>query len=289
MAGVTKKTYAYLGWSFGIAWVLQVVASILAKSGNQMGFSLTLSCSMYAPLIAVLLSRNTIRDMGWKPKFKGNWGSIFLAWFLPGVLSILGAVVYFIVFPNRFDLSGAYIVATLGENAMTQLEAQGMTYPVYLIISVISSMLYAPWINMFFALGEEVGWRGCLYPQLKEKFGNTKGRIIGGIIWGAWHWPIMILAGYEYGSEYWGAPVLGMVVFCLYTTVAGILIDEVYERTNCIWVPSLAHGAVNASTISILVLNPLYSNQLILGPMPIGLISMIPVVVLAVLVVWKKK
>lgn len=284
-----KKIYAYLGWSFGIAWVLQVIASVLVKGGNQIGFTLTLSVSMYAPLIAVFLSRNSIREMGWKPKLKGNWRSILLAWFLPGVLSILGAVLYFVIFPNRFDLTGAYIVATMGEDALEQLEAQGMTFPVYLIISAVSSMLYAPWINMFFALGEEAGWRGYLYPQLKVKFGKAKGRILSGVIWGAWHWPIMILAGYEYGSEYWGAPVLGMVVFCLYTTVVGILLDEVYERTNCIWVPSLAHGAINASTIPVLVLNPMYSDQLILGPMPIGLISMLPAVVLAVWVLVKRK
>lgn len=284
-----KKIYAYLGWSFGIAWVLQIIASFLAKDGNQIGFTLILSVSMYAPLVAVFLSRNLIRDMGWKPKLKGNWGSILLAWFLPGVLSILGAILYFVLFPNRLDLTGSYIVATVGEDALAQLEAQGMTLPVYVVVSAVSAMLYAPWINMFFALGEEVGWRGCLYPQLKEKFGKAKGRILGGVIWGAWHWPIMILAGYEYGSEYWGAPVLGMVVFCLYTTVAGILLDEVYERTNCIWFPALAHGAINASTIPILVHNPAYGDQLILGPMPIGLISMIPALVLAIWVLVKKR
>lgn len=284
-----KKIYAYLGWSFGIAWVLQIIASFLAKDGNQIGFTLILSVSMYAPLVAVFLSRNLIRDMGWKPKLKGNWGSILLAWFLPGVLSILGAILYFVLFPNCLDLTGSYIVATVGEDALAQLEAQGMTFPVYVVVSAVSAMLYAPWINMFFALGEEVGWRGCLYPQLKEKFGKAKGRILGGVIWGAWHWPIMILAGYEYGSEYWGAPVLGMVVFCLYTTVAGILLDEVYERTNCIWFPALAHGAINASTIPILVHNPAYGDQLILGPMPIGLISMIPALVLAIWVLVKKR
>ena len=40
--------------------------------------------------------------------------------------------------------------------------------------------------DMFVALGEEVGWRGALYPYLKKKFGDTKGRIVGGAIWGAW-------------------------------------------------------------------------------------------------------
>lgn len=37
--------------------------------------------------------------------------------------------------------------------------------------------------NMFAALGEKVGWRGAMYPYLKEKLGVTMGRIVGGVIW----------------------------------------------------------------------------------------------------------
>lgn len=95
-------------------------------------------------------------------------------------------------------------------------------------------MIYAPFINMLFALGEEVGWRGALNPMLKERFGKRGGRLMGGMIWGAWHWPVMILAGYEYGRDYWGEPVLGMAMFCLFTTASGTLLDFLYEKSKCI-------------------------------------------------------
>ena len=142
---------------------------------------------------------------------------------------------------------------------------------------------------MFVALGEEVGWRGALYPYLKEKLGDTKGRIVGGAIWGAWHWPLMIFAGYEYGKEYIGAPVLGPIVFCISTVMMGILLDYVYEKTETIWLPSLMHGATNAFTIFAYLVKPDYSNMAILGPAYIGIISMIPMIVMAVIICVKKR
>ena len=81
------------------------------------------------------------------------------------------------------------------------LEASGISIPAYIAVSSGASMLWAPWFNMFFAVGEEAGWRGAMYPILKERLG-IKGRIVGGIIWEVA--PDHALTGYEYGTDYWG-------------------------------------------------------------------------------------
>ena len=285
-----KKFTLYLIWSFSIAWVFQVVASIFALQGNQLAFSGILSVSMFAPLLATILAKIPLKGMGWKPNLKGNIKYILMAWFGPVVFSVLGGVLYYIIFPDRLDLTGMYMKASYGEIVMSQLEAQGITLPLLIVVSAIQAATYAPWINMFFALGEEAGWRGAMQPMLKEKLGKTKGLIVGGVIWGAWHWPVMVLAGYEYGLNYWGAPVLGMVLFCLVTVVMGTLFDALYEKTKCIWVPALAHGAVNAvCSLPILVLNPDYADQLTLGPLPIGIISVFPALVLTAWMLFKKE
>jgi membrane protease YdiL (CAAX protease family) len=279
-----KKFTIYMIFAFGLAWVIQIIASIFSRNGNVAVFQLLLSVCMFMPFLATLIARIPLKGMGWIPKLKGNIGWILLAWFGPMVLTILGAAIFYIIFPNRLDWSGSYMAIQMGEEAMAELQATGITVPILTIITVVQACSYVPLVNGLAGLGEEVGWRGVMYPMLKDKLGRVKGMILSGVIWGAWHWPSMVLAGYEYGLEYWGAPFLGMAMFCLYTTVGGIILDVLYERTKCIWVPSVGHGAINATAgVPMLMLNAEFADQLTIGPLPIGIISMIPYIIVAIL------
>lgn len=285
-----KKLTIYLTGTFVVAWILQVTGSVCALRGNNAMFTIALSVSMYAPLFGTLIAKVPLKGMGFKPRCKKNLRYFALAWLAPAVFTALGAILYFLIFPQRMDLAGMYIRETAGEAVLAELAGQGITLPLYIVITIMSAVIYAPFINMLFALGEEVGWRGTLNPMLKEHFGRRNGRLIGGVIWGIWHWPVMIIAGYEYGKGYWGEPVLGMVMFCLFTTVSGTLLDYLYEKTKCIWAPALAHGAINAvCSVPMLFLNTAYSDCLTIGPLPIGLISMIPMLIVAVVILWKDK
>jgi membrane protease YdiL (CAAX protease family) len=139
---------------------------------------------------------------------------------------------------------------------------------------------------MLLALGEEVGWRGFLYPELNKSMGKIPTWLLGGFIWGAFHFPIMILAGYEYGTSYFGFPVVGMIVFCIFCIALGLISEIIYDKTKCIWYPSLLHGAVNACTFTAMFLNVSDVERVgklqILGPFFNGVISGIPLLVLAI-------
>ena len=285
-----KQFTIFMIVAFALAWVIQIVASIFANKGNQTVFQAMLMITMFMPFLAVLIARIPLKGMGWVPRLKGRVRYVFFALWIPALLSILGGGLFFLIFPHTFDSEFLTLYGMLEEaGALEQFEAQGLTMPVYLLISSIQAVTYAPFLNMFVALGEEVGWRGAMYPYLKEKFGTTKGRILGGAIWGAWHWPIMILAGYEYGKDYMGAPVLGPVVFCICTVAMGIMLDYVYEKTESIWLPSLMHGAINAFTLFAFLIKPEYADMAILGPAYIGIISMIPMLILVVIICVKRK
>ena len=255
-----------------------------------MSYSVLLAVSMFAPLLAAVLSGTEIRSIGWKPHIKGNLRWILVAWFAPVALGAAGAALYFLLVPNALDTTFAYIRTSLGVASLSQLESAGLSVQLYAIISTVSAITYAPFVNMLFAVGEEAGWRGTMYPILKEHFGIVKGRLIGGAVWGVWHWPIMLLAGYEYGTTYWGAPVTGPLLFCVITIAMGILFDFLYEKTNCIWVPALCHGAINAfAGVPTLFLNPAYADKLLLGPLMIGVISGLPLVLTAFILSIREK
>ena len=283
-----KGTVKYLIWTFLIAWAAQIAVAVLYRNGLAAFGQLLMAVMMFVPLLGVLLSGQTLSGMGWKPRLKGKIRTLLAAWFLPAVLTAVGAAVYFAVFPGHFDLSGDYLASVAGAEAMAQLEAQGLTYPLYVLVSVVSCLTYAPLINMILAVGEEAGWRGFLYPQLKAKFGKGKGRLIGGVIWGIWHWPVMWLIGYEYGTDYVGFPIVGMLIFCIFTTASGILCDWLYERTDCIWIPSLFHGAINAAgTVPLAVCIANTGSAILLGPAPHGVLAGLPLILCAGVLLFK--
>ena len=283
-----KRTTRYLIWTFLIAWIMQAVITVLYHSGLTVVGQLVMAVMMFTPLLGVLLAGGKLSGMGWKPRLKGNARLLLAAWFLPALLTAIGALLYFVVFPGHFDLSGAYLAATAGPEVLEQLAAQGLTYPMTVLISIVACLTYAPLVNTLLAVGEEVGWRGLLYPQLKARFGKGKGWLIGGLIWSVWHWPLMWLIGYEYGTDYVGFPVVGMLIFCIFATAAGVVCDWLYEKSGSIWFPSIFHGAINAAaTIPAILCIPKTGSAILLGPAPIGVLAGLPLALFATVLLFK--
>ena len=178
-----KKLSKYLLWAFGVAWVFQITAGILYRKGNKMGYSVVLAVSMFAPLFAAVLSGAETRRIGRKPHIKGNIRWILFAWFVPVILGMIGAGLYFLFVPNALDTTFAYARTLLENEGMSRLASNGLSVQMYAVISAASAITYASFVNMLLAIGEEAGWRGTMYPILKERFGIVKGRLIGGAVW----------------------------------------------------------------------------------------------------------
>ena len=282
-----KAIVIYLILTFGLAYIIQICAASLYEKNRVIG-QLVTAAMMFVPALGAVLSGAKLKEMGWKPQIRKNIKIFLIAWFGSMILNVVGAALYFLIFPKHFDISGEYFVAAGGAEALEQMKAQGISYSVYLLITLVSSISYAPLLNMFVALGEEIGWRGFMYPQLKARFGRRKGWILGGVIWGAWHWPLIWLIGYEYGAAagnpigYAGFPITGMLLFCVITIGLGILHDWLYEKSESIWVPALFHGALNAAaTLPLAVCQSNTGSFRLLGPAPNGILSGLPILAVA--------
>ena len=130
-----------------------------------------------------------------------------------------------------------------------------------------------------------IGWKvqGKRWFWLAAWFGPAVLTLLGGVVWGIWHWPLMLLVGYEYGTNYLGAPLLGLVVWCVVCFALNTLLDILYEKTESIWVPAIAHGAFNAiAALPQVLVTPADAYYNVLGPMPIGLIAALPMLAAAV-------
>jgi membrane protease YdiL (CAAX protease family) len=109
-----------------------------------------------------------------------------------------------------------------------------------MVRQALVGLFMAPFINIIFALGEEIGWRGFLLPRLLP-LGRWPAILLSGAIWGIWHAPAVAL-----GLNYPGYPVIGipmMVVFCI---LAGAFLSWLYLETRSSWAAGLAHGSMNA-------------------------------------------
>ena len=291
-----KKIIKFVVITYIIAWAIEIPVSLYSvknpgKVGNSV-FRIGMVIAMYVPILIAFILNKTLKGMGWKPKLKGNIRWIFWAILVPAVVVILGAVLFYVLYPDLFDSTASSYLRKQGEDLgvdmIGQLESQGITPRLYAGITLISSVTYGGFINMFVAVGEEAGWRGFLYTELRKGFGRVSTWIIGGVIWAAFHFPVMIIGGYEYGTDYLGAPVLGLIVFSINCIANGLLHEIIYDKTKCIWFPALLHGVLNAvANVSLLFWNmnaeEKASRLMILGPAVNGIIGMIPMVIFAVI------
>jgi len=96
-------------------------------------------------------------------------------------------------------------------------------------------------------LGEEFGWRGYVQEKLLRGYGLNRGLVLLGVIWGLWHLPI-VLMGWNFPNH----PVLGgLLLMPIGTVFMGAFLGWIYLRSGSIWMPSLAHAAINLTATTL--------------------------------------
>lgn len=159
-----------------------------------------------------------------------------LAWFLPIVLTIVGGLTTLLFGMAKLDMN-----FTMIRDAMASAASGGEIPTGVIVISqIVLAILLAPFFNMLFTLGEELGWRGFLLPQLMP-LGQWKAMLLSGAIWGVWHAPAILQ-----GHNYPGYPILGVFMMIVFCVLLGAIISWMYLNTRSPWVAALAHGSVNA-------------------------------------------
>lgn len=268
-----SKLMKYLLFTFIIAWAIGFIGDCDRNAR---------ALCMFIPTLGALFVKAGIKEMGWKPGFVQNRKYIVFAWLAPTVFQIIGAALYFLVFPDDFAPAEAF------QRFMTAAEyatfrQNGSHYAAFIVKEIIHSLTsFGPFCAVILGLGEEIGWRGFMYPALKADFGRTKGLLIGGVIHGVWHFPAMLMIGYEYGRDYIGAPLLGFAAFCIFTVSMGIIADYLYVRSGSIWLPAILHGMINAEASPRMLLGSSHPERSVFGPVDIGLIAALPMVTCAV-------
>lgn len=294
----TKRILIYVGITFLLTYgYCFLVLYPLLKNDNLQGtvasfVQLMVAAAMLFPTIGVLLTRLITKEgfkNAWiRPHFKGNVKTYLLAYFGPGVLTLLGILVYFLIFPDKFDPNCGYFVTTLEaslEGSGVTLDALSMPASMLLIIQIVQAVLMGPILNFVTCFGEEWGWRGYLLPKMAEKFPTIPMLLINGVIWGLWHAPLTAV-GHNYGTGYPGFPVTGILAMCGFCTVIGVFFSYLSMKTQSCIPAVLAHGAMNSIAAVGIYFTEDGGNPFV-GPAPTGIVGMIPFIVVAVVICVK--
>ena len=100
-----------------------------------------------------------------------------------------------------------------------------------------------------FSLGEELGWRGFLVPELAKITSFTNVALISGVIWALWHWPLILFAAdvtdFDRTPAWFALPVFSITIIAAGTVMAWLTL-----RTRSVWPAVILHGSQNAITQS---------------------------------------
>jgi uncharacterized protein len=91
------------------------------------------------------------------------------------------------------------------------------------------------------ALGEEIGWRGFLVPQLAQRYSFTVTALISGIIWSVWHYPVLIFADYNSGTPTW----YGLTCFTVMVVSGSFIFAWMRLKSGSLWTGVLLHASHN--------------------------------------------
>lgn len=112
----------------------------------------------------------------------------------------------------------------------------------------ITSMATAGLIlNLSTALGEEIGWRGFLVPELAKQMSFTKVSLLSGVVWAAWHAPLLFFADYNAGTNRLYA--LGCCTASLVSL--SFVLAWLRLKSDSLWPAALLHASHNVCPVCV--------------------------------------
>ncbi len=143
-------------------------------------------CPAIATFITLKIKGRKISSLNWN---WGNWKYIRLSYFIPALYVIVTYVLIWIFgfgsLANREAITdwgkelGLFGIGTLNPTSIT-------------IIAIILIGTVEVIRASATTLGEEIGWRGFFIYELKKVLSFPGVSIFSGLVWAAWHWPLLV-------------------------------------------------------------------------------------------------
>jgi len=215
-----RRIYLFLVLTFALSAVFWVLAGRGASVPQELITLGLMWCPGIAALVTMLAFRRNVRGLGWQ---RGPVRYLLLSYALPAVYA---GVVYGLTW-------------LLGWGALTtERVPEGQPWPVSALTNATVLFLAG---GLLPALGEEIGWRGLLVPQLARLTSFTKTALISGAIWAVWHYPMILFAGYHGDTPRWYA----LLCFTVMAVAMSFAFAWLRLRSGSLWTAVILHAAHN--------------------------------------------
>ena len=108
-------------------------------------------------------------------------------------------------------------------------------------------LLFVPLVDflqatLYFALAEEIGWRGFLWANLSKSYSPRQVSVITAVVWTLWHYFFIIWGGYYEAGTVW----LNIILFSLAVLPLGVILGWLRFKSRSLWPVVVFHGIWNA-------------------------------------------
>ncbi|WP_347219724.1 CPBP family intramembrane glutamic endopeptidase [Chryseobacterium sp.] len=190
---------------------------------------------MWCPAIAALLTcriqKIPLSSLGWK------WGLPKYQWWAYCIPFLYTLIPYLIIWMS--GAGGFYnqeFVAEIAKGMGWDL-SEGLTIVLYFILMSSFGMVR----SVGSALGEEIGWRGFLTPQLYKINSYTVTSLWMGLIWSIYHYPLLLFSNYNTGGPKW----LALLCFTVMIFASCFIYTWLRLKSGSLWTAVLFHASHN--------------------------------------------
>ena len=189
-------------------------------------------CPGLAALCTCLLLRIPLGTLGWScPARRFFW----LAYFLPLLYATPVYLLTWLIVRGSFTLK-SFEVASVEPYGLARWPAFG-TFGVALpLVFTVGVVFEAVW-----SLGEELGWRGFLFPRLQQRFGFHGACLISGFIWAVWHYPEILWTDWKPDTN----AVFALTCFTVMIVALAYIMGYLRLRSVSLWPCVLLHATHN--------------------------------------------
>jgi membrane protease YdiL (CAAX protease family) len=179
-ASPRARTAAFLVLTLALSTIFYV--RIIADGRLRMLPTLGLMwCPAVAAIVVRLVTQRNLRGTGWG---RGPVRWLAVSYLLPfGICAGVYGTVW-LTGIGVVDKAGLAVAGFRDRNA-----------PLAVVLLTLATLGFLSAI--VFTLGEEIGWRGFLVPELSRTFDFTTTSLISGVIWSVYHYPAILFANYN--------------------------------------------------------------------------------------------